>query len=363
MTDFEFSYVANLDKESCLRIKKFIERHEWLGKMPTRPTHRFVATYKGKVAGVVIMATPNSFSNLLGPENRHFEKLISRGACISWSPKNLASSLIMFGIRWMAKNTEFRFFTAYSDTEAKELGTIYQACNFTYLGQNSGARCEYFDPDNAEKGIFSDRQFRKTSQIKKYAKLLDIPWEHSWSGRDKVYWDKVPTEIIQRIKDYAKNHRLKCIKKKLHPKHKYIYILGANSKETKQLKQIFEKINPELVSLPYPKIRGPQEIVHKSTANTAANICTPKENILTELPNNGRPQGQRVDTKNSQNQFLTIKEAAIIMRVSEWTVYSIIKSDSTFPFLNIGSKKKFVIDHSRLKDWLDDRASERSFND
>lgn len=43
----------------------------------------------------------------------------------------------------MVKNTQYRLFTAYSDTEAKELGTIYQACNFYYLGKKSGAGYQY----------------------------------------------------------------------------------------------------------------------------------------------------------------------------------------------------------------------------
>ena len=137
ISDFEFAYVKKNDEQKCKEIKDFIKRHEWLGNMPTRPTHRFIATYKGLLAGAIVMSTPNSFSNLLGPQNRDLEKLISRGACISWSPKNLASALIMYAVRYMVKNTDFRFFTAYSDVEARELGTIYQACNFTYLGQNS----------------------------------------------------------------------------------------------------------------------------------------------------------------------------------------------------------------------------------
>lgn len=91
--DFEFKFIPKENKAACQEIKTFIKRHEWLGKMPHRPTHRFIATYKGHLAGVVIMATPNSFSNLLGPENRDLEKLISRGASISWAPKNLSFSL------------------------------------------------------------------------------------------------------------------------------------------------------------------------------------------------------------------------------------------------------------------------------
>jgi hypothetical protein len=150
--DFKFEYVAKYDRPRCQEIKAFVTRHEWLGKMPRRPTHRFVATYQGRLAGVIVLATPNSFSSLLGHEYRHLEKLISRGACISWSPRNLGSALVMFALRWMVKNSEFRIFTAYSDPEAGELGTIYQACNFTYLGQTYGARSEYLDPLNPSRG-------------------------------------------------------------------------------------------------------------------------------------------------------------------------------------------------------------------
>jgi hypothetical protein len=136
--DFDFAYVDKQDKTSCEEIKQFIERHEWLGKLPIWVTHRFTARLKngGNLAGTIIMATPNSFSNLLGAENRANEKLISRGACISWGPKNLGSWLIMQSIKWMVRNTEFRYFTAYSDPEAKELGTIYQACNWQTISRS-----------------------------------------------------------------------------------------------------------------------------------------------------------------------------------------------------------------------------------
>ena len=264
--DFEFKFVAKSDVVKCARIRQFIERHEWLGKMPKRPTHRFVATYKGHLAGVIVMATPNSFSNLLGKETRHLEKLISRGACISWSPKNLGSALLMFAVRWMAKNTEFRIFTAYSDTRARELGTIYQACNFTYLGQTAGARMEYFDPVNPCKGWFSDRQFRKTSQIKKYIKETGVRWQRDWASRDKIHWNKVPAEVRNAIKSAAATHRSRCTVRALRPKHKYVYIKGASKKETARLREEFQRLRPELANLSYPKVRVPDAI------NTAAKV-------------------------------------------------------------------------------------------
>lgn len=146
MSEVEFYYIDKKDKEGCQKLKKFIERYEWLGNIPNRPTHRFAITYKGEVLAVLIMATPNAFSHLLGKANINLEKLIARGASMSLAPTNIGNFLIMKAVKWMVENTEFRYFTCYSDPEAKELGTIYQACNFIYLGCNFGAGKMYIDP-------------------------------------------------------------------------------------------------------------------------------------------------------------------------------------------------------------------------
>ncbi len=263
--DFEFSYVDKTNKEQCDEIKQFIERHEWLGKLPIWLTHRFTARLKKNdaLAGVIIMATPNSFSNILGEENKNKEKLISRGACISWAPKNLASWLITKSIKYMVKNTEFRAFSAYSDPEAKELGTIYQACNFIYLGQKFGAGSQYLDPDNPKRGWFGSSGFADRSQIVRYAKKLGIEWQPEWykmMGKKKNYrkvnWKTIPEDISKQLKQERKAHQERCSKRKSPTKHKYIYILGRTKKETKKLKKLFDKHNPGVLELVYPRERG-----------------------------------------------------------------------------------------------------------
>jgi|GEM_PF-910835 len=339
--DFDFQYVPKEDKEGCQKIKEFITRHEWLGKMPHRPTHRFIASYKGKLAGVIVMATPNAFSNLLGKEMRDKEKLISRGACISWSPKNLASSLIMFSIKWMVKNTSYRFFTAYSDTQAHELGTIYQACNFTYLGQNSGARFEYFDPNEPDKGWFSDRNFRKTTSYKKYALELGIIWQADWGHRDKIFWDNIPELVSSQLKEAARNHQARCQRRKVPPKHKYAYFLGADKRETKKLKSKFLELNPDKQNLAYPKSRGPQFVGH-----SFERVFAPK---LTERPTPCWPSSEAiVPTK----KFYSIKEVASMYGINQWLIYHHIKADPTFPYVNVGVKKRFLIEPQKFEQWL-----------
>jgi hypothetical protein len=252
--DSEGTIIQNNKKEIWKEAKAFIERHEWLGKMSLYPTHIFTATYKGILAGVVIMDMPNCFSKLLGENTRKIERLISRGACISWSPKNLASALIMYSIKYMVKYTRFRAFTAYSDAEAKEIGTIYQACNFIYLGKESGTKNQYRVP-GTDRWI-SDRSFRARSYYRKYAKELNIDWDKNWQDGDKIVWDKMPKKIAALIKQYAKDYQSKCDVRVVGAKHKYLYILGTNKKETKLLYNRFVEANPDKVGLPYPKNRG-----------------------------------------------------------------------------------------------------------
>ena len=247
-SDFTFQ---NEEKKLVFKeVKEFIERHEWLGKLSLYPTHFFTARYKGILAGVVIMDMPNAFSKMLGEDTKKIERLISRGACVSWSPKNLASRLISFSIKWMVSNTPYRLFTAYSDTEAKELGTIYQACNFYYLGKKSGSGYQY----KLENGKWvSDRHFRSRSVYKKLAKAYGIVWEEEWQKGEKMFFDKMPIHIANKIRTLSRHYQNICEKRKVEPKHKYAYILGNNKHETKELKRIFLERNK---ILPYPKERG-----------------------------------------------------------------------------------------------------------
>lgn len=246
VSDFSFQ----CETDSFEEVKNFIERHEWLGRVSLYPTHIFTARYKGILAGVVIMDMPSVFSKMLGENTRKIERLISRGACISWSPKNLGSSLIMFAIKWMVKNTNYRLFVAYSDVEAKELGTIYQACNFFYLGKKSGAKKQY----KTETGRWvSDRYFRARSVYKKLAKNGGITWVDEWQDGDSVMFNKMPEEIAARIKKLSKDYMLSCQSRDMQLKHKYAYVLGENNTETKHLRKLFKERNKVYT---YPKERG-----------------------------------------------------------------------------------------------------------
>lgn len=247
-SDFEFRHVTDIDERR--NLTEFIRRHEWLGNLSQYTTHWFGAYHDDRLAGALLFNMPNAFSKLLGEDTPNLERLISRGACISWSPKNLGSAFIMWCIKYMSANTQYRLFTAYSDPMAKELGTIYQACNFYYLGQSAGASCRYINPYSGK--VVSDRFFRQRSAYKKYAKELGITWEPEWCSNTGMLWENVPTDIELLLRHQSKLKQSQAEKINVPSKHKYAIVHGATKKETAELRKLFESMNK---TYKYPKER------------------------------------------------------------------------------------------------------------
>jgi len=252
--DFSFSHIDKKDEKVPL-VKEFIHRYEWLGSMGQFPTHRFVSMYNDIVCGAMVFSIPNAFSKLLGDGTHEIERLIARGACSSFTPKNLASNLIMKSIKWMVKNTRFRLFVAYSDPDAGELGTVYQACNFYYIGNTSGASYKCYDPEHPEWGWFSDRRFRTRSSYKVFARENGIEWQKDWTKNSSVVWGNMPEGVEVILRNVSRECSKRSLKKKQTPKHKYAYVLGKDKRETKELRKIFERRNKKLIRA-YPKVRG-----------------------------------------------------------------------------------------------------------
>lgn len=250
LDDFKFRYI---DSEiERVRATEFIKRYEWLGTIGSFPTHWFIATYKGILGGVIIMSMPNSFSKLLGEDTKQVERLIARGASASWCPFNLGSKFLMWAIKWMVQNTQYRLFTCYSDPQAKELGSIYQGLNFYYLGQNSGASIRCINPYNP-KVMISDRAFRARSMYKRYARDLGISWQPNWCNDQMMLWENIPDDVERQLREYSEMMYRNAKKIVFPNKHKYAFVLGRDKRETKELRKQFEALNK---LYEYPKDRG-----------------------------------------------------------------------------------------------------------
>lgn len=252
LDDFEFSIIPKDDAKAKKEATEFIKRYEWLGTVGSYPTHWFTARYRGVLGGVIIMGLPNAFSKLLGEKTKNIERLIARGASASWCPRNLGSKFLMWTIKWMVNNTQFRLFTCYSDPQAKEIGSIYQGLNFFYLGQGSGTTIRCIDPYHPDK-IVSDRAFRARSFYKRYAKDLGIEWQKNWNNDQCMLWDNVPDDVEEKLRERSKEMYAKAEKVKFPSKHKYAFVLGKDKRETKKLREEFLRLNKVYE---YPKERG-----------------------------------------------------------------------------------------------------------
>jgi len=65
---------------------------------------------------------------------------LARGANVHWAPKGANSRLVSWACRLLAREIDAKVVIAYSDTDAGEIGTIYQACNWVYIGRGSATR-------------------------------------------------------------------------------------------------------------------------------------------------------------------------------------------------------------------------------
>ena len=221
---------------SCHR--DFIKRYEWLGTTGSSIKWCFTARYRGELAGVVLLSEPYYPSKT--------DALIARGACAGWTPKNLGSRLVMHACSQMPKITEKRCFVAYADEEAGEVGQIYQACNFKFLGWKVA---HYgMKPDGSRVSL---QTFKRTSRM--------LPWLTSkgialtpdcFTTNGYLRWSAIPEEVKKLMREHIEHQKQDVQKVKLR-RGKYILLRGIGPAETRKLNADFKQL-----VFPYPKRGG-----------------------------------------------------------------------------------------------------------
>jgi len=202
---------AEIKEISYGEASPIIFKYEWLGTMPTFNTHYFGIYFNGECGGVVVygISLPKTvFDSVLGKKYGDKIRVLSRGACVWWTPKDAASKLISSSLKKLSEYG-YKAVIAYCDSRANEIGTIYQACNFLYIGKSSGGY-EYFIEGKWRTGKGASNYSHKARDLSLYKK------------RERSM------------------------------KFKYIYLLGSK-KEKKEMKRILQNS-----ILPYPK-RGIKE--------------------------------------------------------------------------------------------------------
>jgi hypothetical protein len=184
---------------------KIIKEYEWLGTMPTYCTHHYGIYFDGFLGGVVVfgISLPRSvLDSICGAEYGDIVRVLSRGACIHWTPRGSATKLIGKALK-LLKHEGYKIVIAYADVRAGEIGTIYQACNFLYTGSSEGGT-----------EVLIDKKWRT------YLPRVAV--------ENKIDYKQLPT-------------------RKRSTKHRYIYLMGTK----KEVKQLRKKLRYDI--LPYPK--------------------------------------------------------------------------------------------------------------
>ncbi len=162
----EEGFPADISKSDVRKIdiktaRSIILDYEWLGSMPAIVLCCYGIYFEENLGGVVVYSP--EYSENLGVWDRYGYTgkmiLISRGACVHWAHPHSASRLIRTSMKMLP--SKYEIVTATVDQEAGEIGTIYQACGFHFVGQMSkgGKRISYVSNGVRKSGRQAQREF------------------------------------------------------------------------------------------------------------------------------------------------------------------------------------------------------------
>lgn len=337
--------IALQNEPYSTEISAFIKKYEWLMSVGTTPKWCFAARYEGTLAGVVLLNEPNAYSKLLGDQTPRYECLIQRGATASWAPKNLGSRLIMFACRWMVKNSPKRLFIGYGDPKAREMGVIYQACNFDYLGNNFGHSFLYKNP-RVKNGLpFSEQELKRTSAFRAWCKNSGIPIQQGWIKTNGFKdLSTIPIEIKERWYSYNKEVISQSEKIPIDKKHKYALILARDKRENRMLINM-KTYRPK----PYPKKANTKDHLNGDSSMESLRPLRAKKSP----PPSSRRTPEKLKLVKEHFPTKTVKEISeIIGETERWVsgiVRHIVREGKLAPKNPAGStrnrKTKFKIDY------------------
>lgn len=125
---------SRIQRISLSTAKPIVLRYEWLKSMPGFSSMAFGHFFDGVLGGVAVLGHTTG-SDVAFRKMFPNKKIIvlQRGVHLWWTPPNSASWFLS-RICKMLRKEGYDIITATADEEAGEIGTIYQALNWSYLG-------------------------------------------------------------------------------------------------------------------------------------------------------------------------------------------------------------------------------------
>lgn len=210
--------------------EQIILKYEWLGTMAPTGLH-YGIFFKGMYCGGVTCISTGAGSggtNIHTPfgVERHEIATLARGACVHWAPPGTNSKLVSWTTRLARQDDpRLKLLIAYADTDAGEIGTIYQACNWTYIGMGSRTR-QWISPE----GRVMDQKLPSNVAASRHNSRIP--------GYDQVHRQ----DVISALRSAGWREQVS------NPKHRYVALLDTTD----------ERLRDRLrdMSQPYPKRDG-----------------------------------------------------------------------------------------------------------
>jgi hypothetical protein len=120
---------------SLSEARAVIEKHEYLGSMPAFARWAFGIFFGDRLGGAVVYGDEYAENRGVWDRYNFTGRIVAlkRGACLPWAHPHSASKLIRRSMDLLPER--FKVVTATCCKAAGEIGTIYQACGFDYIGQ------------------------------------------------------------------------------------------------------------------------------------------------------------------------------------------------------------------------------------
>jgi hypothetical protein len=188
---------------------QIILKYEWLGNMS--PTFLHFGLFFGMYcAGVTCVGNNTSTAGVTQHQKFGIEAgallTLARGACVHWAPVGANSKLVSWTCRLLANMNAGKIIVAFADTDAGEIGTIYQACNWVYIGVTKRPReGQIVSPQ----GVMRDSKFitnhahkNRTTFSRMRTALLNAGWRFQSSNPKHRYvyvLDRADSALMARV--------------------------------------------------------------------------------------------------------------------------------------------------------------------
>jgi len=162
---------ATVREISHAEAKEVILKYEWLGNMGCTD-FSFGLFFGEHLAGVECFgrtAGTKVAGSVCGQRYSSTVRTLCRGACVWWAHPQSASFLIGRALHLMSAKG-FHIFVAYSDSDAGEIGTVYQATNWLYCGEAKSGSSMFVWVKKPTKGYFKDGKARDERNIQHFVR-------------------------------------------------------------------------------------------------------------------------------------------------------------------------------------------------